>query len=116
MDTFLQIIPITKYIKAIAFLDTSSDAAEIKSKIAKNFKLNGDCENLWIIITNYVLLNNAISKTLELESKQVSFKVSCESHPNFADIEKAWVVSELYIKCKTINVPKLKENFNHLID
>ena len=78
----------------------------LKSEIAKKLRLNGDYKNLWI--TN--------SKTSELKSKQVSFKVSSESHPNFIDIENAWVVSDLDIKCQPINVVKLEKNFDHLRD
>ena len=112
-NTFLQIIPITisngtKYIKTNALLDTGSDATLLKGDIAKKLELNGDYKNLRI--------TNAISKTSELESKHVSFKVSSESHPNFIDIENAWVVSDLDIKCQPMNVFKLKKDFDHLRD
>ena len=61
-------------------------------------------------------ITNTFSKTSEIESKQVSFKVSFESPPNFIDIENAWVASELYIKCQSINVSKLKKDFDQLRD
>ena len=112
-NTFLQIIPITisngtKYIKTNVLLDAGSDATLLKNDIAKKLGLNGDYKNLRI--------TNAISKTSELESKHVSFKVSSESHPNFIDIENAWVVSDLDIKCQPMNVFKLKKDFDHLRD
>ena len=112
-NTFLQIIPIsilngTKYIKTNVLLDTGSDATLLKGDIAKKLGLNGDYKNLRI--------TNAISKTSELESKHVSFKVSSESHPNFIDIKNAWVVSDLDIKCQPMNVFKLKKDFDHLRD
>ena len=112
-NTFLQIIPITisngtKYIKTNALVDTGSDVTLLKSDIAKKLGLNGDYKNLQI--------TNAISKTSELESKHVYFKVSPESHPNFIDIEDAWVVSDLGIKCQPMNVFKLKKDFDHIRD
>ena len=113
VNTLLQIIPITisngtKYIKTNGLLDTSSDATLFKSDIAKKLGLNSDCINFRI--------TNAISKTSELELKQVSFKVSFKSHANFIYLENAWVVSELDIKCQLINVSKLKKDFDHLRD
>ena len=112
-NTFLQIIPITisngtKYIKTNVLLDAGSDATLLKNDIAKKLGLNGDYKNLRI--------TNAISKTSELESKQVSFKVSSESHRDFIDIENAWVVSDLDIKCQPMNVSKLKKDFDHFRD
>ena len=112
-NTFLKIIPITtldgtKYIKRNALLDIGSDATLLKSDIAKKLELNGDHKNLRI--------TNAISKTSELESKQVSFKVLSESHPNFIAIENAWAVSELDIRYQPINELKLKKDFDHLRD
>ena len=112
-NKFLQIIPIiisngTKYIKTNALLDTGSDATLLKSDIAKKLGLNSDYKNLRI--------TNAISKTSELESKHVSFKVSSESHLNFIDIENVLVVSDLDIKCQPMNVFKLKKDFDHLRD
>ena len=89
-------------------LDTGSDATLLKSDIAKKRGLNADHKNLRI--------TNVISKTSELESKQVSFKVSSESLPNFIDMENAWVASDLDIKCYHINVFKLKKDFDHLRD
>ena len=89
-------------------LDTGCGAISIKSDITNKRELNGDCKNLQV--------TNATSKTSELESKKVSFKVSPESHPNFVDIENAWVVSELDIKCQPVNVSKLKKDFDHLRD
>ena len=89
-------------------VDTGSDVTLLKSDIAKKLGLNGDYKNLQI--------TNAISKTSELESKQVSFQVSSESYPNFIDIGNAWVVSELDIKCQPINAFKLKNNLAHLRD
>ena len=74
----------------------------LKSDIAKKLGLNSDYKNLRI--------TNAISKTSELESKHVSFKVSSESHPNFIDIENAWVVSDLDIKCQ----PMIFDHLRHL--
>ena len=98
-NTFLQIIPITisngtKYIKTNALLDTGSDAKLLKGDKAKKLGLNGDYKHLRI--------TNAFSKTSKLESKK-------ESHPNFIDIENAWVVSDLDIKCQPRNVFKLKK-------
>ena len=112
-NTFLQIITITisngtKYIKTNVLLDAGSDATLLKNDIAKKLGLNGDYKNLRI--------TNAISKTSELESKQVSFKVSSESHRDFIDIENAWVVSDLDIKCQPMNVSKLKKDFDHFRD
>lgn len=49
------------------------------------------------------------SKILELQLKQVSFKVSSESRPNFMDIENDWAISGLDIKHQPINVFKLKK-------
>ena len=80
----------------------------LKSDLAKKLGLNCNCKNLRI--------TNAILKTSELESKEVSFKVSSESHPNFFDIENAWVVSKLDTKCQPINVSKLKKDYDHLRD
>ena len=95
MKTLLQIIPITisngaNYIKTNALLETGSEATLLKGDIAKKIGINGDCKTLRI--------TNVISETLEIESKQVSFKVSFESYLNFFDIENAWVVSELNSK------------------
>ena len=39
-----------------------------------------------------------------------------ESHLNFVEIENAWVVSDLDIKCLPMNVFKLKKVFDHLRD
>ena len=86
--------------------NTGSDATLLKSDIAKKVGLSDDYKNLRI--------TNAISKTSELESKQVSLKVSSESHPNFIDIESTWVVSEPDIKCHPINAFKLKKDFDRL--
>ena len=89
-------------------LDTGASATLLKSDIAKKLGVNGDYKNLRI--------TNAISKTSELKSKEVSFKVSSELHPNFIDIENAWVVSELDKKCQPINVSNLRKDFDHLRD
>ena len=56
---------------------------------------------------NYNRITNAVSKSSELESKHVSFKVSSESHPNFIYIENTWVVSDLDIKFQPMIVFKL---------
>ena len=109
----MQVVPVTisngtKYINTNVLLDTSCGAISIKSDIANKRELNGDCKNLQI--------TNPISKTSELESKNVPLNVSLESHPDFVDIENAWVVSELDIKCQPVNVYKLKKDFDHLRD
>ena len=88
--------------------DTGSDTTLLKSDMAKKIGLSSDYKNLRI--------TNAVSKTSELELKQVSFKESSESHPNFVDMENAWVDSELDIKCQPINIFKLKKEFDHLTD
>ena len=98
-NTFLQIIPITISNGTKYMLDTGSNATLLKGDLPKKLGLNGDCKNLRI--------TNAIFKTLQLE-------VSSES--NIIDIENAWVVSELNIKCQPINVSTLKENYDHLRD
>ena len=111
--TFLQVIPITisngtKYIRTNALVDTGSDTTFLKNDITKKIGLNSDYKNLRIA--------NAVSKTSELELQQVSFNESSESHPNFIDMENAWVASELDIKCQPINIFKLKKEFDHLTD
>ena len=88
--------------------DTGSDTTLLKSDVAKKIGLSSDYKNLRI--------TNAVSKTSELELKQVSFKESSESHPNFVDMENAWVDSELDIKCQPINIFKLKKEFDDLTD
>ena len=98
----------TKYIKANALFDKRSNATLLKSGIAKKLGLNGDCKNLRI--------TNAISRTSELKSKEVSCKVSSESHRDFIDIGNAWVALQLDIKCQPISVSKLKKDFDHLRD
>ena len=113
MKTLLQIIPITisngaNYIKTNALLETGSEATLLKGDIAKKIGINGDCKTLRI--------TNVISETSEIESKQVSFKVSFESYLNFFDIENAWVVSELNSKFQPINVSKLKKDYDHFRD
>ena len=111
--TFLQVIPITisngtKYIRTNALVDTGSDTTFLKNDITKKIGLNSDYKNLRIA--------NAVSKTSELELQQVSFNESSESHPNFIDMENAWVASELDIKCQPINIFKLKKEFDDLTD
>ena len=110
VKTFLQIICITisngsKYNKN-ALLDTDSDVKLLKGDLAIKLGVNVDSKILRII--------NAISKTSELESNQVSFKVLFKSHPNFIDIKNALVFSKLGINYQPINVSKLKKDLDHL--
>ena len=76
----------------------------LKGDIAKKLWLNGDYKNRRI--------TNAFYKTSELQSKQVSFKVSSKLHPTFIDIENAWVDLEIDIKCQPINVSTVETVLN----
>ena len=96
--TFLQVIPLkisngSKTLDVNALLDSGSDATLITSKLAHQLQLKGEMKQLNI--------SNAISKSVAVKSKLVTFSISLRHHPEHLQVHNAWVVD-------TLNLPPPK--------